>query len=233
MHHHPHKEPAGLIAAACPALSAGSSASSSAAAMSSPKVVVPPIVGIPQARQSCQNGSDFQAQSEWDSVRPPGWRGSSPAPLGRLGLAVSNVRGHRAHLRCSLCTLLSMAVLVVLALYLFAPAPSWHDAPAVEDLARLQLSSPLPRFLAYETMSSTRPQPASPSCTAPPQPLHHWRHARAPLCPWLPFAAAVILDPATPRTPKHQLAEHVMTTGTTAQVLKRHMDSVIKVGGCW
>lgn len=40
---------------------------------------------------------------------------------------------------------------------------------------------------------------------------------------------SIILDPSTPRTPKHQLAEQIMTTGTTAQVLKKHMDSVIKV----
>lgn len=42
-------------------------------------------------------------------------------------------------------------------------------------------------------------------------------------------ATAVILDPATPRTRKHQLAERQMTTGPAAQVLKRHMDAVVKV----
>lgn len=59
--------------------------------------------------------------------------------------------------------------------------------------------------------------------------LHPFRCS--PACRFTCPAPAVILDPATPRTPKHQIAEQVMTTGSTAQVLKRHMDSVIKVGG--
>lgn len=37
------------------------------------------------------------------------------------------------------------------------------------------------------------------------------------------------LDPATPRTPKHLHAEELMTTGTCAAVLKKHMDAVVKV----
>ncbi|KAL4855164.1 Protease Do-like 9 [Chlorella vulgaris] len=39
----------------------------------------------------------------------------------------------------------------------------------------------------------------------------------------------LILDPNTPRSPKHQMAEHIMTSGSTAQVMKRHMDAVVKV----
>ena len=39
----------------------------------------------------------------------------------------------------------------------------------------------------------------------------------------------VILDPATPSTPKHRLAEAQMLQGPGAQVLKRHMDAVVKV----
>lgn len=39
----------------------------------------------------------------------------------------------------------------------------------------------------------------------------------------------IVLDPATPRTPKHQQAEQVMTSGDAAKVLKRHMDAVVKV----
>lgn len=39
----------------------------------------------------------------------------------------------------------------------------------------------------------------------------------------------LILDPATPRTPKHKQAEIMMTAGPAAQVLKRHMDAVVKV----
>ncbi|PSC68151.1 protease Do-like 9 [Micractinium conductrix] len=39
----------------------------------------------------------------------------------------------------------------------------------------------------------------------------------------------IILDPNTPRSPKHQAAEQIMTSGKNAQVLKRHMDAVVKV----
>lgn len=39
----------------------------------------------------------------------------------------------------------------------------------------------------------------------------------------------IVLDPNTPRSPKHQAAEHQFTTGGTAQCLTRHMDAVVKV----
>jgi len=38
-----------------------------------------------------------------------------------------------------------------------------------------------------------------------------------------------ILDPSTPATPKHRHAEKQMLQGPAAQVLKRHMDAVVKV----
>ena len=38
-----------------------------------------------------------------------------------------------------------------------------------------------------------------------------------------------ILDPSTPSTPKHRRAEAEMLRGPAAQVLKRHMDAVVKV----
>jgi len=38
-----------------------------------------------------------------------------------------------------------------------------------------------------------------------------------------------ILDPSTPATPKHRYAEKQMLHGPAAQVLKRHMDAVVKV----
>jgi S1-C subfamily serine protease len=38
-----------------------------------------------------------------------------------------------------------------------------------------------------------------------------------------------ILDPSTPSTPKHRHAEKQMLQGPAAQVLKRHMDAVVKV----
>lgn len=41
--------------------------------------------------------------------------------------------------------------------------------------------------------------------------------------------ADVILDPATPLTPQHKHAEAQMLGGPAAQVLKRHMDAVVKV----
>jgi S1-C subfamily serine protease len=49
------------------------------------------------------------------------------------------------------------------------------------------------------------------------------------VCVPSPSPDDVILDPATPRTPTHQRAELQMTTGTAAQVLKKHMDAVVKV----
>ena len=36
---------------------------------------------------------------------------------------------------------------------------------------------------------------------------------------------SILLDPATPRTPKHLQAEQTFTTGGTAQCLHKHMDA--------
>ncbi|KAI7836909.1 hypothetical protein COHA_009241 [Chlorella ohadii] len=38
-----------------------------------------------------------------------------------------------------------------------------------------------------------------------------------------------VLDPNTPRSPKHQLAEQILTTGAPARALVKHMDAVVKV----
>ncbi|PRW60277.1 Protease Do-like 9 [Chlorella sorokiniana] len=39
----------------------------------------------------------------------------------------------------------------------------------------------------------------------------------------------LMLDPNTPRSPKHQLAEQILTTGEPAKALVKHMDAVVKV----
>ena len=42
----------------------------------------------------------------------------------------------------------------------------------------------------------------------------------------------VILDPATPRTPKHRQAENQLLHGKAMKVLKHHMAAVVKVFTC-
>ncbi|KAL4421535.1 hypothetical protein ABPG75_010826 [Micractinium tetrahymenae] len=84
-----------------------------------------------------------------------------------------------------------------------------------------------PLTIGGSALSASRRGLAPPSAAAagvPPLNLQ-----TAPSATDLVEAEEIILDPNTPRSPKHQAAEQQMTSGRTGQVLKMHMDAVVKV----
>lgn len=98
-------------------------------------------------------------------------------------------------------------------------SPKYPRVRALSTGPFSEFSTQVAPFLEEEDLSPR----AAPSDGATPSPLQ-----KQPTAMDLIQNEDVILDPATPSTPKHRQAEAQMLQGPAAQVLKRHMDSVVK-----